>query len=362
MLSIIVPTYCEAENIHPLVARIRAAVDSRLDYEILFIDDNSPDETVARVEELQRGGAPVRIIVRKDERGLSSAITRGFREARGDLLLCMDADLSHPPEAILDMVQTLKQNQADMVIGSRYIAGGKTEEGWGLFRWLNSRVAGLMARPLTPVRDAMTGFFVMPRLVFEGAKDMNPIGYKFALELIIKCPCRKVVEIPIFFADRQRGESKLNLREQARYILHLKRLYDYRYGKVSRFIQFCLVGASGVIVNLLTYAILLKFGLREEFAYAVAIGLSLTWNFLPNRYLTFDHAAHQPWLPQYVKYVVTCTPGIILNWSITMASSHHVAWFKDHELIAPLLGIAAGTIFNFMISHAWAFRHSPATK
>ena len=103
MLSIIVPTYCEAENIHPLVARIRAAVDSRLDYEILFIDDNSPDETVARVEELQRGGAPVRIIVRKDERGLSSAITRGFREARGDLLLCMDADLSHPPEAILDL-------------------------------------------------------------------------------------------------------------------------------------------------------------------------------------------------------------------------------------------------------------------
>jgi dolichol-phosphate mannosyltransferase len=227
MLSIIVPTYCEAENVLPLMARIRKTLDSQLDYEVLFIDDNSPDETTLRVAELQKQGAPVRIIVRQDERGLSSAILRGFHEARGDLLLCMDADLSHPPEAIPEMVKNLHQNKADMVIGSRYIAGGKTEDGWGLFRWLNSRVAGLLARPLTPVRDAMTGFFVMPKRVFDGAKDLNPIGYKFALELIIKCPCLNVQEIPIFFADRQRGESKLNLREQARYILHLKRLYDF---------------------------------------------------------------------------------------------------------------------------------------
>jgi len=362
MLSIIVPTYCEEENIHPVVARIRAALDSRLEYEIVFVDDNSPDATAARVEELQRSGAPVRIIVRKDERGLSSAITRGFREARGDLLLCMDADLSHPPEAIPDMVKTLQENQADMVIGSRYVSGGRTEEGWGLFRWLNSRVAGLMARPLTAVRDAMTGFFVMPRPVFERAKDLNPIGYKFALELIIKCPCRNVVEIPIFFADRQRGESKLNFREQARYILHLKRLYDYRYGKISRFIQFSLVGASGVLVNLLTYAVLLKFGLREELAYAVAIWLSLTWNFVPNRYVTFDDSAHDPWLPQYARYVVTCALGVVINWSITMGLTHHMGWFKDHELMAPLAGIAAGTIFNFLISHAWAFRQTPLKK
>jgi dolichol-phosphate mannosyltransferase len=339
-----------------VVARIRAALDSRLDYEILFVDDNSPDETAARVAELQKQGAPVRIIVRRDERGLCSAILRGFREARGDLLLCMDADLSHPPEAIPDMVQAQKQHQADMVIGSRHVAGGKTEEGWGLFRWLNSRVAGLLARPLTAVRDAMTGFFVMPRPVFERAKDLNPIGYKFALELIIKCPCRNVVEIPIFFADRQRGESKLSLAEQARYILHLKRLYDYHYGKASRFLQFCLIGASGVVVNLLTYSILLKLGLREGLAYALAIWVSLTWNFVPNRYLTFDLTSHQPVWPQYGRFVVSCALGMVVNWSIAMALSHQVSWFESHVLIAALIGIAAGTIFNFLISHEWAFR------
>jgi len=356
MLSIIIPTYCEEENIHPVVARIRAALDFHLDYEIVFVDDNSPDETTKRIAEIQNQGVPVRVIVRQDERGLCSAITRGFREARGDLLLCMDADLSHPPEAILDMVHTLQQNQADMVIGSRYISGGQTEKGWGLFRWLNSRVAGLLARPLTAVRDAMTGFFVMPRSIFEQAKDLNPIGYKFALELIIKCPCRKVVEIPIFFADRQRGESKLNLQEQARYILHLKRLYDYRYGKASRFIQFCLIGLSGIVVNLLAYTVLRKLGLRLELAYALAIVLSLTWNYFPNRYLTFDLTSHDPWLPQYGRFVATCALGALINWSVTVALSHEVAWFKVHELTALLTGIAAGTIFNFLISHEWAFR------
>jgi len=362
MLSIIIPTYCEEDNVHPVVARIRAALDSHLEYEIVFVDDNSPDKTVARVTELQKQGAPVRVIVRQDERGLSSAITRGFREARGDLLLCMDADLSHPPEAILEMVRTQQAQQADMVIGSRYIAGGKTEEGWGLFRWLNSRVAGLLARPLTAVRDAMTGFFVMPRPVFERAKDLNPIGYKFALELIIKCPCRKVVEIPIFFADRQRGESKLNLREQARYILHLKRLYDYRYGRASRFVQFCLIGASGVVVNLLTYAILLRLGLMPGLAYALAIWVSMTWNFWPNHYLTFDLTAHHPVWPRYGRFVVTCAFGAVVNWSITMALLHNVAWFSAHEYIAALAGIATGTVFNFLISHDWAFRGPRLTK
>jgi dolichol-phosphate mannosyltransferase len=134
MLSIVVPTYREADNIHPLVQRIRAALDSLGAYEIVFVDDNSNDGTEARVEEVRKAGAPVRLIVRKNERGLSSAVMRGFREARGDLLLCMDADMSHPPEAIPMMLQALEQNRADLVVGSRYVAGGKVEKGWGAYR------------------------------------------------------------------------------------------------------------------------------------------------------------------------------------------------------------------------------------
>jgi len=356
MLSIVVPTYREAENILPLVGRIRAALEPAVEYEIVFVDDNSRDGTDAKVRELQQQGAPARLIVRESERGLSGAILRGFREARGDLLLCMDADMSHPPEAIPRMLRALEEQQADLVVGSRYVAGGGVEKGWGLYRWANSLVALTLARPLTKVRDNGAGFFLLPRKVFEQGRDLNPIGYKMLLEVSVKCPCKKVAEIPIQFADRKFGQSKLNFREQLLYLLHLKRLYDYKFGRASRFIQFCVIGASGVVVNLLALAGLQKLGLSQNFAYALAIWMAMTWNFVPNRFLTFDLTAHHPVLPQYFRFVQTCLVGAVVNWSVKVALSQNVPWFGQHVYWAALAGIACGTMFNFLMSHAWAFR------
>lgn len=225
MLSIVLPTYREADNLAPLVRRLRHALsETEQPHEIIVVDDDSRDGSVQRVEALAEEGIPIRIIVRTHERGLGSAVLRGFREAIGEVLVCMDADLSHPPEAVPRLVEALRDPAVEFVIASRYVAGGSTAEGWGWWRQLNSAAATLLARPFTDARDPLAGFFALRRSVLERAARLDPIGYKIGLELIVKCRCRVVREVPIHFANRQAGESKLTFGEQVRFLRHLWRL------------------------------------------------------------------------------------------------------------------------------------------
>ena len=232
-VSIVVPTYCEVENLPHLVEQIeRLCADSGVVAELLIIDDDSRDGTDDLVNGL--GKDWVRLEVRRDERGLSSAVVHGLGLARHDVIVVMDADLSHPPQKIPQMIEAL-EGGAEFAMGSRYVAGGSTDASWGLFRWLNSRIATLMARPLTKLRDPMSGFFAARRASIEPALcrgDLNPIGYKIALELIVKCEFRKVAEVPIHFADRRHGQSKLTFSEQLRYLQHLGRLYLYKFRRI----------------------------------------------------------------------------------------------------------------------------------
>ena len=228
-VSIVVPTYKEAENLRPLVEGVMAAMNaSPWSAEMIIVDDDSRDGSAEAVGQLAEHH-PVRIVVRTQERGLSSAVIRGFREAAGHILVCMDADLSHPPGALPDLIRPVADGEADFSLGSRYVPGGSTSSDWGLFRWLNSWVARTLARPLTNVSDPMAGFFCLRRESFEQADALNPIGYKIGLELIIKARCRRVREVPIAFVDRAAGQSKLTLSEQWRYLVHLKRLYLHRW-------------------------------------------------------------------------------------------------------------------------------------
>lgn len=232
-LSIVVPTYKEVENIPILTQRVFAAVPAaRIAAELILVDDNSDDGSVEAVESL-RGSYPVRIIVRPNERGLSTAVLRGFEEARGDILLVMDADLSHPPEKIPQLYEAIRSGQADFVFGSRYAQGGRTKD-WPLLRKLNSWFATLLARPLTTATDPMAGFFCLHRTTWEQAAPLNPLGYKIGLELLIKGGCRRVLDVPIVFADRHAGESKLTLEQQLLYLVHLKRLYFFKYPLAAR--------------------------------------------------------------------------------------------------------------------------------
>ena len=128
--------------------------------------------------------------------------------------------------------------------------GGSTDDDWGVLRWLNSRVATLMARPLTTVRDPMSGFFALRKADFDAARDLNPVGYKIALELIVKCGFENVGEVPIAFSDRVYGESKLTFRQHLLYLQHVRRLYLHKFSEAMHLLQFLVVGALGVVVNL----------------------------------------------------------------------------------------------------------------
>lgn len=228
-VSIVVPTYREVESLPELLERVgRLRAEALPGLELIIVDDDSRDGT----EELiaTRDLDWVTLIVRKTDRGLSQAVLAGLAAARGETLVVMDADSSHPPEVIPDMLAAIIAG-ADFVLGSRYIAGGTTADDWGFFRFINSQVATLLARPLTRVSDPMSGFFALPRAVYARADRPNPLGYKIGLELLVRCDCKDVREIPIHFASRAHGQSKLTLRQQLLYVRHVARLYRYRLEK-----------------------------------------------------------------------------------------------------------------------------------
>jgi dolichol-phosphate mannosyltransferase len=350
-ISIIVPTYREAENLPHLIERIdQVRAQHGLAVELLVMDDNSADGTEEVVQRLARDW--VRLVVRKQDRGLSPAVVEGLHAARHDTLVVMDADLSHPPEAIPQLLQALDDG-GDFVIGSRYVAGGSTDADWGLFRWLNSKVATLLARPLTAARDPLAGFFALRRETFaRGAAALNPIGYKIGLELIVKCSCRDVREVPIHFADRTRGHSKLSFREQLRYLQHLRRLFIYRFWTWAHLAQFLVVGASGVIVNLAVLTLLLWMNVGEELALGAAIVVSLVSNFALNRRFTFSYARGESILRQFLGFTAACSVGMVVNFVTALMLKPYLRPLQ----LAALFGIVAGMGFNFVCTRFLVFK------
>jgi len=342
-VDIVVPAYQEGENIKPLVERIAGVRESvSFDINMFIVDDNSQDGTEEAVRDL--GLDWVNLIVRTEDRGLSRAVLRGFDEGSGDIVLVMDADLSHPPEAIESMVNELSSG-ADFVVGSRYIEGGSTDDNWGFYRWLNSQAATLLARPFVKIKDPMSGFFAMHRAQYGKAEELNPIGYKIGLELIVKCDCKKVVEVPIHFTDRVRGESKLTFKEQLKYVQHVRRLFLYKYASSSEVAQFLAVGASGVIVNLGVLSLLVGMGFNAEIAVVFAIAVSVCTNFLLNRRFTFSHSKDEPIVYQFFKYVISVSVGTAVNLVVTLLL---IQLYPDLKVqLASIAGIVAATLFNF---------------
>jgi dolichol-phosphate mannosyltransferase len=351
-LTIIVPTYKERDNLPVLVGRISALKDEfDLDLELLIMDDDSRDGS----DEWVRDEGPdwARIIVRRSNRGLSPAVLDGLRAARHPVAIVMDADLSHPPEAIPSMLLGLESGQ-QFVIGSRYVPGGTTDDDWGILRWLNSRVATFLARPLTSAKDPMAGFFAVRTAELEKARELNPIGYKIALELIVKCELDNVGEVPIHFSDRHLGESKLTLSEQLKYLVHLQRLYAFKYAHSTSFVQFGLIGVSGIFVNLGVLTLLLWAGVSEYLALAGGIAVSVVTNFLLNRRYTFSYARDGDILKQFLGFVAASGLGGAIQFGVASAVLAAIQGFIPQ--LAALIGIGAGFIFNFTASRFFVFK------
>lgn len=352
-ISIIVPTFNEAKNLPLLLERVdRLRNGLGLTLELLIMDDNSRDGTDAVIAARPREWA--QLVVRERDPGLSQAVCDGLRRARYSVLVVMDADLSHPPEAIPHLVRAIAEGY-DFALGSRYVDGGSTADDWGFFRWLNSRVATLLARPFTSVSDPMSGFFALRREDYLKAMDaLSPVGYKIGLELIVKCGCQRIKEVPIHFANRQYGESKLTLREQLRYIKHIRRLATYKFGTWSHLFQFLVVGGLGTVVNLTALTALLAFGMSINVSLAVAIGVSMISNFLLNRRYTFGYALDDPIPKQFIGFVGASALGAIINYAV--AKSLVNGFPRLLPQFAAFAGIVAGSGLNFMFNRFAVFK------
>lgn len=223
-VTVVVPTFREAANLPLLLVRIgEVRATHGLELDVLIVDDDSADGSVEAVEAMRLPWT--RIHVRRSARGLSQAVVAGIEQARGDVVVVMDADLSHPPERIPNLLEALAD--ADIVVGSRYAPGGSTDDDWGAWRLFKSRIATALARPLTEVRDPMAGFFAIRR--DDALRErLRPIGYKILLELIVRCGATRIAEIPIHFSDRAHGDSKLTSKEELLFLEHLRRLYLFK--------------------------------------------------------------------------------------------------------------------------------------
>jgi len=229
LISIVIPTFNEVENIGTLISRMKTSLQN-IPYEVIIVDDNSPDGTGEIAEDLAKE-YPITVIHRKSRLGLASGVLKGFEHSRGKILCCMDADLSHPPETIPELVDAIDKEDFDLVIASRLIHGGAVVGAWPQHRKLTSYVATFLAKPLTSVNDTMSGFFALKNEVIQNV-NLVPRGYKIGLEILVKGNYKKVKEVPFAFDNRKNGASKLNLKIQIEYLIQIVDLFCYRLIKL----------------------------------------------------------------------------------------------------------------------------------
>lgn len=225
-LSLVAPTYNEHGRLAELVESVFEVFRAHsIDGELVIVDDNSPDGTGALADELATRYR-MTVVHRSGKLGLGTAVIAGFEAATADICGVIDADLSHPPGLVPRMLGVIERGEADFVIGSRYIPGGGTKD-WGAGRLLMSRAACLLSRPVTPVVDATSGFFLIRRWIAQGVK-IEAGGFKICLELLVRGRATAIAEVPYVFAGRTVGDSKMNLREATGYLQQLLALWQYR--------------------------------------------------------------------------------------------------------------------------------------
>lgn len=367
--SLVIPTYQESQNISELIRRLSLLLDSILpeDYELIVVDDDSPDCTWEIAQSLILEYPQLRVMRRQQERGLSTAVIRGWQVARGEVLGVIDADLQHPPETLLKLWSEI-QRGADLAVASRHIEGGGVSE-WSLLRRFLSRGAQTLGLVILPevvgrVSDPMSGFFLVRREAIAG-KVMNPLGYKILIEVLGRGNIRWIKEVGYVFQERLEGKSKVTWRQYIDYILHLLRL-RLALWPVARFLRFSLVGFSGVFVDMALLYLLsdpstLGWGLTRS--KIIAAEMAIINNFLWNDLWTFgDISSHQRgWrkrLKRLLKFNLICLVGLILNVLLLNLLFNFLgfAYLPYGRYIANLIAIAAVTIWNFWINLKLSWR------
>lgn len=347
-VSIVIPTYNEAANIGLLVKKIHRTLQAN--YEVVIVDDSSPDGTGKIAENLSRS-FPLRVIHRKSRLGLGSAVLAGFEAARGGVLGVMDADLQHPPDMAAKLLRTVNQG-ADVAIASRYVPNGGFQN-LSFMRRLASKLATLATRPLVRVKDPMSGFFFLKSEVVEDVV-LEPRGYKILLEILVKGKYKEVVEIPYLFVDRKSGQSKLDLKVVLSFAQHLVILY---FLKTKRFMKFCIVGLSGIFVNMFFLWLLTEvFGLFYLVAGFIAVELSIINNFTWNSVWTFKEAKNPSHaLIKLGKFNLVSLGALAVNMGVLYSFTR---FLHIYYLVSNLFGIGVALLWNYTMNVNWTWRQT----
>lgn len=384
-LSLVIPTYNERQNIAALVTQLTQLLEHHLpgDYELILVDDNSPDRTWELGLTLTASFPALNVMHRTTERGLSSAVIRGWQVARGQVLGVIDADLQHPPEILLQLLDELEKG-ADLVLASRHVEGGGVSE-WSFIRRTLSRGAqmlGLIVLPtvVSRVSDPMSGYFLVQRPAIAGTV-LNPKGYKILLEVLGRGNVQAIAEVGYVFQERSQGESKVTWRHYLDYLHHLLRLRSRgRFTNLvptlaklpmGRFVRFAIVGFSGVFVDYAVFSLLLsqlglnQFGLLGlTVSNVIAAETAIFNNFLWNDAWTFSDIAQrqlgwQARLKRLLKFNLVCLVGVFLN---TLLLTLLVELLGLSPYLAKLIAIAAVTFWNFWVNLKLSWRVTEVKK
>ena len=374
MFSLVIPTYNESKNLEKLVEVLSQLLDKHWEgnYELIIVDDDSPDRTWQVGLDLMPKYPHLQVMRRQSEKGLSTAVIRGWQAAQGEILGVIDGDLQHPPETLINMLEEMTKG-ADLAVASRHVEGGGVSD-WGFMRRFLSRGAQMLGLLILPnvigrVSDPMSGYFMVRRNAISNCL-MNPLGYKILIEVLGRGSIESVAEVGYVFQERQEGESKVTWRQYVDYVVHLLRLRSR--GRISniraklqvpfsRFLRFGVVGLSGVFVDMILLYLLsdpstLHLGLTRS--KIIASEIAVINNFLWNDFWTFRDISSQQkgWqkrIKRFLKFNFICLFGMGLNLLILNLIYNHV--YKN-QYLANLVAIAIVTIWNFWFNLKLSWR------
>jgi dolichol-phosphate mannosyltransferase len=379
LFSLIIPTYNERDNIKNVIQVLTKLLDSSIygDYELIVVDDDSPDRTWEVATSFINSYPQLRVMRRVGERGLSQAIIRGWQAASGQILGVIDGDLQHPPDVMLQLLRAVSEG-ADLAVGSRHVDGGGVSS-WSVVRRFLSRgaqVLGLIILPgvLGRVSDPMSGYFMVRRDCIAEI-TLNPVGYKILLEVIGRGDIKEIAEVGYVFNERVEGESKVTWKQYVDYLRHLIRLrlttghLGRSLGRfkfpVGRFLRFGVVGFSGLGVDLAVFYVLrevLKLGLTRSTI--LSAEMAIINNFLWNDIWTFGDISRRQKgvgarLKRFLKFHVICLAGVILQ-ALIVNLLYNV--LKLNEYLAKLIAIAVVVLWNFWVNLKLSWRVTDVKK
>lgn len=354
-VAVVVPTLNEAANVGTLIAKLSVVLAGR-GWEVVFVDDDSPDGTSELVRRIGRTSRHVRIVQRVGRRGLSSAVVEGILATAAPIIAVMDGDLQHGEEALPHLIDTIMSGGADIAVGTRYVAGGGIGD-WDKDRARMSRLAtraGQIALG-TDVSDPMSGFFAIRRDAFERALPrLSAIGFKILIDLLASSPVPlKVAEIPYQFRTREAGESKIGARVIAEYAELIADKMIGRFVPV-RLLKFLMVGGLGVFVHLAVLSTVLGAGSAFVTAQTAAVMTAIAFNFFLNNSFTYADRKLKGWrlIGGLASFYAISALGAVANIGIgTWMAGHDERWW-----VAGVAGVVVGAIWNFAMSSALTWR------